>query len=89
MESKIIGVEPRTIKPQTIEEMIDSRTYLLEFQKDQLLEDLVKVPSDREHIERVLDAIFYKLFGTGTNGLSSVEQATINYVLKEFGCESE
>ena len=61
----------------SVTEMIESRKYLLEFQKEQLLNDLEEVPSDKEHMEKIIDAVFYKLFGKGWDKLSSEEQGII------------
>ncbi len=64
---------------QSISELIESRGYLLGFQKKQLLEDLESVETDDERMtfdeemEDIIDTIFYKLFGKGWNDLSGVE----------------
>lgn len=64
---------------ESITEMIESRTYLLGFQKEQLLEDFRAVPSDDERIEKIIDTIFYKLFGKGWDALTEVERRDILY----------
>lgn len=61
----------------TIVELIESRTYLLEFQKAQLLIDLKAVPSDDKRMEEIIDAIFYKLFGKGWHDLTPMERQNI------------
>lgn len=53
--------------------MIESRKYLLDFQKRQLLEDLRAVEPDDERIGKIIDSVFYKLFGIGWNDLSAME----------------
>lgn len=70
-------------EPETLTELIEDCKYLLEFQKKQLLEDLQRVPSDKEHMEKVMDAIFYKLFDTGWSLLSPEEQRLIREAWKE------
>lgn len=59
------------------EKIIESRTYLLESQKERLMEDLGDVTPD-ERIEKVIDAIFYKLFGTGWDTLTETEKRDIH-----------
>jgi len=66
----------------SITEMVESRGYLLGFQKEALLEDLDFVETDNERIERVIDQVFYKLFGKGWDDLSSQEQKDIEIAWK-------
>lgn len=66
-------------EPTTTREMVESRTYLLGFQKKQLVEDFRSVPSDDERIEEIMDAILYKLFGKGWNDLTALEKQDILY----------
>ena len=61
----------------SITELIESRGYLLGFQKEALLEDLEFVESDDEQLEGIIDQVFYKLFGKGWEDLTSSEQADI------------
>lgn len=63
----------------TIREMIESRRYLLEFQKKQLVEDFREVPSDDERIGEIMDDILHKLFDRGWNDLTAAEQQNILY----------
>lgn len=63
----------------SITEMIESRGYLLEFQKKQLMEDLELVASDNKRIEEIMDAILYKLFSKNWNDLTALEQQDILY----------
>lgn len=62
---------------ETIAELIESRNYLLEIQKTKLLDDLESVQTDDEHIEIIIDRLFYKLFGNGWKDLTSTEQREI------------
>ena len=63
---------------ESIVGMIESRTYLLEFQKKQLLEDLEDVPSDDERIGKIIDRVFYRLFSKGWDDLTGLEIQAIN-----------
>ena len=62
---------------ETMRELIESREYLLKSQKERLVEDLVLVPSGDASIEKVIDAIFYRLFGKGWDALTTPEQLDI------------
>lgn len=62
---------------ESIAELIGDRGYLLGFQKEKLLEDLESVQTDDEHIETIIDRLFYKLFGNGWNDLLATEQQEI------------
>lgn len=62
---------------ETIIEMIKSRTYLLDFQKRELMEDLEDISTDNESIEKIMDDILYKLFGKGWNALTGLEKQDI------------
>jgi len=66
----------------SITEMIESRGYLLGFQKEALLEDLEFVESDDERMEHIIDQIFYKLFGKSWDDLSTQEQMDIRIAWK-------
>ena len=54
-------------------EMIESRGYLLQSQKDRLLEDLGSVLTDEEQMGKIIDRVFYKLFGKGWDSLTGTE----------------
>jgi len=62
---------------ESIGELISDRGYLLDFQKAKILEDLESVQTDDEHIEVIIDRLFYKLFGNGWDDLTPVEQKEI------------
>ena len=62
---------------ESIEEMVESRNYLLEFQRKQLIEDLECIEIETKSMEQAVDAIFYKLFGRGWHDLSTEEQSMI------------
>jgi len=66
----------------SITEMIESRGYLLDFQKEALIEDLEFVETDNEHLEQIIDQVFYKLFGKGWDDLTSQEQRDIEIAWK-------
>ena len=61
----------------SITEMIESRGYLLDFQKEALLEDLAWVAPNENQMEAAIDRVFYRLFGKGWNDLTSQEQVDI------------
>ena len=61
----------------SITEMIESRGYLMDFQKEALIEDLAWVEP-----EAAIDRVFYKLFGKGWNDLTSQEQRDIEIAWK-------
>ena len=61
----------------SITELIESRGYLLGFQKEALSEDLESMESDDKRMEKIVDQIFYKLFGKGWEDLTPLEQADI------------
>jgi len=63
-------------------EIIESRGYLLDFQKEALIEDLAWVAPDENQIEAAIDRVFYKLFGKGWNDLTSQEQRDIEIAWK-------
>lgn len=65
-----------------IDKVIDSRTYLLDFQKDALKNDLEGAGT---HLSSILDAILYRLIGKGIDSLSGTERQILNGVLKEYG----
>lgn len=62
---------------ETMAELIESRDYLLKSQKERLVEDLVLVPLGNTNIEKIIDAIFYRLFGKGWDDLTTTEQLDI------------
>ncbi len=66
----------------SITEMMESRGYLLDFQKVQLVEDLEFVELDDVRMEEIIDSIFYKLFGKGWKDLSIAEQYDIRIAWK-------
>jgi len=66
----------------SITELVESRGYLLGFQKEALLEDLEFAKTDDERIEGIIDQIFYRLFGKGWNDLSTQEQMDIETAWK-------
>ena len=61
----------------SITELIESRWYLLGFQKEALLKDLESVELDDVQIEKIIDQVFYKLFGKGWDALAPLEQSDI------------
>ena len=63
----------------SVTELIESRGYLLDFQKKALLEDLEFVGLNDEQMERMIDQVFYKLFGKGWNDLTPLEQLDIKF----------
>jgi len=66
----------------SITEMVESRGYLLDFQKEQLSEDLESVQTDDERMEKIIDCVFYKLFGKGWADLTAEEQVDIRNAWK-------
>lgn len=68
---------------KSIDEIIESRTYLLKSQKERLLEDLDTVVPDDEIIEKIIDTIFFKLFGKGWADLTELERQDILVAWKE------
>ena len=65
-----------------ITEMVESRGYLLSFQKEALLEDLEFVETDTERMESIVGRIFYRLFGKGWDDLSPQERMDIRSAWK-------
>ena len=65
-------------------EIIESRTYLLDFQKERLKQDLEPTALDESHLEAILDNILFKLFGTGWNTLTAIEQFCVRQAWKEI-----
>ena len=66
----------------SVTEMIESRGYLLDFQKEALIEDLAWVAPDESQIEDAIDRVFYKIFGKGWDDLTSQEQRDIEMAWK-------
>ena len=62
---------------ETLAKMIESRGYLLEFQRKQLIEDLEIVEPNREYIEKIMDGVLYKLLGRGWDSLTDIEKRDI------------
>ena len=69
-------------EPESIDDMIESRTYLFDFQKKQLVEDLELIPSDDERIEKIMDTILYRLFCKNWNDLTTMEKQDILFAWK-------
>jgi len=66
----------------SVTNMIESRGYLLDFQKEALIEDLAWVAPDENQVEAAIDRVFYKLFGKGWDALTSQEQSDIETAWK-------
>ena len=66
----------------SVTDMIESRGYLLDFQKAALIEDLAWVAPDKSQVEAAIDRVFYKLFGKGWNDLTTQEQRDIETAWK-------
>ena len=72
---------------ESLVEMIKNRQYLLGFQKKLLLEDLEEkllsedlgdIPTDDKWKEKIIDKVFYRLFGKGWDELTGPEMQAIN-----------
>ena len=71
-------------KPNTLEELIESRTYLLGGQKERLIEDLELVETDEKHMETIVGAILYRLFDISWDDLTATEKMDIDFAWKSI-----
>ncbi len=73
----------------TFEELIETSKYLLEQQKERLLEDIAYLKShkDEENYMNFLDMVLEKVADLRVADLSTSERQQIKYILQDLGVE--